>query len=583
MPDPARVSLAFAALLAALPFLFPEHRPPFPSFYDEWVAVSLAALAVAAMLTARRSGKEVLPDLAVWLLLFAAWLALQAALREPAYPQLPIAGIAYLLTAAQLAWLGHALAERCGTQRVVDILAWAILAGAIANAAIGILQFYGVPRFLTGFIATTPGPRIVGHVGQANLFADYMALGQAALLYLVARDRLRGPLWWSVAALLVLSSAYTQSRSAILFSLWIYAAAFSLRHRGAPWKRLARHAGILVLGTLAAMAVVRVSALDRLSGIAGEPRLALWALAWQLFADSPWLGVGWGEFAGAAFGAGLPPLLGVHDGRWTSAHNVVLQALAEAGVIGAALVLIAAVRWWRRAWTDLRSAPTLPLWWVTAAVGTISLHALLEEPLSYAHVLGLAALVAGIASRTTLKFPAVPMRVCLLAANLGAFAALAWSLFDYQRFDRAYVVASGRTLASAEEVAAAVEELRALAHGPLGAQVAPWLFQSLAPANEDPAALVAMGERALRRSPTPEVIARNAAALARAGRLAEATRLVEHALETLPGRRARLESALERAGFPSAPRGALPPPRARRERRAAPPRRPPAARRLPPR
>jgi O-antigen ligase len=547
LADPARVSLAFAALLAALPFLFPEHRPPLRSFYDEWVGAGLAMLAVAAFLAARRPGKESVPDLSVWLLLFAGWLALQAALRPPAYVQLPIAGVAYVLLAAQLAWLGHALAGRFGVQRVVDTLAWALLAGAVANAAIGIVQFYGVPRMLGGFIGTASGPRIVGHVGQANLFAEYVALGQAALLYLVARELLRGPWWWGAAALLVLSSAYTQSRSAVLFSLWICALAFSLRHRGPPWQRLARHAAILALATLAAMALLRVSALDRFSDFAAEPRLALWALAWRLFAGSPWLGVGWGEFAGAAFAAGLPALPTGYV--WTSAHNIVLQLLAETGLIGAAVVLIALLRWWARACIDLRSRPTLPSWWIVAAAGTIGLHALVEEPLSYAHVLCLAALVAGIASGTSLKLPAVPLRAGLLAANLAALAALAWSLLDYQRFERAYVVASGRTLATAEEVAAALEDLRVAARGPLGAQVAPRLYLSLPP-GDDPAATLAMGERVLRRWPSSQVVARHAAA----------------------------REQLERSRSPSAPPGAPPRPRARRERRAAPRRRLPGAR-----
>jgi len=558
LPDPARVSLAFAALLAALPFLFPEHRPPLPSFYDEWAGAALATLAVVAFLPTWLLDKDPVPDLAVWLLLFAGWLALQAALRPPAYAQLPIAGVAYVLLAAQLAWLGHALAGRFGAQRVVDILAWAILAGALANAAIGILQFYGVARFLSSFIATTSGPRIVGHVGQANLFAGYLALGQAALLYLVARDLLRGTWWWGAAALLALSSACTQSRSAILFSLWICALAFSLYHRGPPWPRLARQAAILTLATLVVMALIRVSALDRLSAVAGEPRFALWALAWRLFAESPWLGVGWGEFAGAAFAAGLPALLATHEVVWTSAHNIILQLLAETGLIGAAVILAAALRWWARAWIDLRSSPTLPQWWIVAAVGTMSLHALVEEQLWYAHVLCLAALVAGIASATTVKFPAVRVRLCLLAANLAAYAALAWSLFDYQRFDRAYVVATGRTLATTEEASAALRDLRAAARGPLGAQVAPWLYRSLPP-GEDPAAALAMGERVMRRWPSPQVIARHAAA----------------------------RELLERSRSPSSPSGAPPPPRARREGRAAPRRplpgaRPPTRRRAAP-
>ncbi len=556
----------FAALLAALPFLFPEHRPPLPSFYDEWLGVSLATLAATAFLLAWRSGKGAVPDLAVWLVLFAGWLALHAALREPAYPQLPIAGIVYVLVAAQLVWLGHALAHRFGAERVADVLAWAILAGAMANAAIGITQFYGVPDALIGLIGTTPGSRIVGHVGQANLFADYVALGQASLLYLVARNRLRGAGWWIAGALVVLASAYAQSRSAILFSLWIYALAFCLRGRGPLWQRIARHAGGLFLATLAAMVAIPrlhhaigfqspMFALDRLvdyQAMYTEPRPAVWALAWQLFADSPWLGVGWGEFAGAAFYAGLPPALGVHDALWTSPHNVFLQLLAEAGLIGAALILIASLRWWSHAWTDLRSAATLSLWWIACVVGTISLHALVEQPLWYAHVLGLAALVAGVASRTALNFSAVPVRGALMAANLLVAAVLAWTLFDYQRFDRAYVIASGRTLAPAEQVSAAVEELQAASHGPLGAQVAPWLYQSLPFGAGDPTATLTMGERALRRWPSAQIIARHAATLALAGQQASATKLVEHAFDTLPAGRWRLETALERLRSSSA-------------------------------
>ena len=544
--DPARISLALAALLAALPFLFPEHRPPLRSFYDEWVGAGLATLAIVAFLPAWRSNRDAVPDLSVWLVLFAGWLGLQAVLRPPAYVQLPIAGVAYVLLAAQLAWLGHALAARFGAERVVDVLAWALVAGALANAVIGILQFYGVPRFLSGFIGTNSGPRIVGHVGQANLFAEYVALGQAALLYLVARGLLRGNWWWGAAALLVLSSAYTQSRSAILFSLWIFLLAFSLRYRGPPWRRLALHAGILALATLVAMALTRVSAFDRFSGMAGEPRLALWALAWRLFAGSPWLGVGWGEFAGAAFSAGLAPPLQIPGAVWTSAHNIVLQLLAETGLIGAAVVLIAALHWWAKAWTDLRGSPTLPQWWIVAAAGAISLHALLEEQLWYAHVLCLAALIAGIASGATLKLSTLPMRAGLAAASLAALVALAWSLFDYQRFDRAYVVATGRTLATAEEVSAALRDLRAAASGPLGAQVAPWLYLSLPP-GEDPAAALAMGERVMRRWPSSKVVARQA-------------------------------ELLERSRVPSAPSSAPPRPRVRRERRAAPRRPLPAAR-----
>jgi O-antigen ligase len=543
-----RIPLALAALLGALPFLFSEHRLPLPSFYDEWLGAALATLAGITFCFSRKRDREALPELSLWLALFAGWLALQAVLREPAYLQLPAAGIVYVLLAAQAAWLGRALAERHGDERVVDVLAWTIFAGATLNAAIGILQFYGVPEVLRGVIATPAGPRSIGHVGQANLFTEYIALGQASLLYLVARERLRGIWWWGPALMLVLASAYSLSRSAIVFSCWIFAAAFWLRSRGPQWQRLARHAGALALASvIAALAIPRLhdAVEDRILALQ-DARPAAWALAWRLFADSPGLGVGWGEFAGAAFRAGLGPALGAHDNLWTSPHNLFLQLAAEAGVIGVGLILLAALRWGHRVWIDLRHRATLPAWWVAAAAGTIGLDALIQYPLWYAHVLVLAALIAGIASRSVASVPAAPLRLGLLAAGALAGTLLIWALRDYQRFDRAYVTASGRTLAPATEVSAALDELRALAHGPLGAQVAPWLYAS------DPAASQAAGERALRRWPSPQVIARHAVALELSGQRAAADQLLDFAFRTQPASRARLERALEQQRSASA-------------------------------
>ena len=458
-----------------LPFLFAEHRAPLPSFYDEWLGAVLALLAVLAFLLSR-SGKDSLPDLSLWLAAFAAWLAIQALMRQPAFVQLSLAGIVYLLLAALAAWLGRALVETHGAERVADALAGAVLVGATLNASIGIVQFYGVPVVLDSFIAS-PGRRIAGHVGQASLFAQYLALGQASLLYLVARGRLRAPWWWGIAALLVLASACSQARAAIPFALLSFILALLLRNQGS----LARHAGVLVLASvIAALAIPRLheGVVDRFFQAHAEPRPALWALAWRLFADSPWLGVGWGEFAGAAFRAGLPPELGALNVIWTSPHNLFLHVAAEAGVVGLVLVFLAVLRWGHHAWGELRAAAALPTWWSAALVGTIVLDALVGYPLWYAHVLVLAALVAGVGARAALRLPDWPLRTALATMSALALALLAWTLHDYQRFDRAYVVASGRTLAPAAEVSAALAELRALERGPLGALAAPWTLES---------------------------------------------------------------------------------------------------------
>lgn len=551
--DSARISLGLAAVLGAAPFLLPEHRPPILSFYDEWLGLALAAAAVLAFaLDRHRLQERPLPEWSLWLLAFAGWLGVQSLLREPAYAQLPLAGILYVLFAAQLAWLGRALALRFGAAAVVDVLAACILAAAGLNAAIAMLQFYGLAAAVPG-VGHNAG-QITGHVGQRNLLADFLAWGVASLLYLQLRGRLgAGAL---CAALLVLGSAYTQSRSALLFSAWLALLTLLLAREGAPWRRTSVKAGLIFLSTMAAMLALPLVhellglqrgqfALDRMvdaEGLRVEARPAAWALALRLFVAQPWLGVGWGEFAGAAFEAGLPPQLAAQTSVWSSPHNLPLHVLAEAGLPGAALLLLGAARWWLQAWRSLRRHPEPAQCWAVAGVGIACLHALLEYPLWYAHFLCLAALASGIATAGSLEVRATPVRRTLLAGNAFVFALLLWALADYWRFDQAYLAATGHTLAPEHARATALAELRAVSDGPLGAQARPWRF-GWAPAGGEAPPTIAEGERALRRSPRPLVIARQAESLARAGERQRAERLLDHAARQLPDGPQQLERA----------------------------------------
>ena len=271
---------------------------------------------LAFALARPRANEQPLPELSLWLLAFAGWLLVQSLLREPAYPQLPLTGMLYVLFAAQLAWLGRALALRFGATAVVDVLAGSILAAAGLNAAIAMLQFYGFADTVPG-LGYNPG-QITGHVGQRNLLADFLGWGVASLLYLQARGRLGPAAGALCGALLVLGSAYTQSRSALVFSSWLAFLSLMLVRAGAPWRQSAVRAALLCLSTVAVMLALPhlhellglqrgLFALDRLvdaEGLRVEARPAAWLLALRLFAEQPWLGVGWGEFAGAAFEVG---------------------------------------------------------------------------------------------------------------------------------------------------------------------------------------------------------------------------------------------------------------------------------------
>ena len=99
---------------------------------------------------------------------------------------------------------------------------------------------------------------------------------------------------------------------------------------------IAAHVVVPALNGALALGNASEGALDRLlpsAAINYAPRLGIWQLAWRLFAAAPLTGVGIGEFAGAAFRAGLDPSLTQFGNQvWTSPHNLPLQLLAETGV-----------------------------------------------------------------------------------------------------------------------------------------------------------------------------------------------------------------------------------------------------------
>ena len=156
--------------------------------------------------------------------MFALFLAAQALVGTPAYPQLPLLGALYVLYAALLVWLGAQLAASAGIERAAGVLAACLLAGALANAAAGVIQFYGRPALLEDIVAELHhGPQhngAYGNIAQANLYANYLALGGTALLFLWQRRSLRTPYALAAAVLLACAGALSGSRSALLYALW---------------------------------------------------------------------------------------------------------------------------------------------------------------------------------------------------------------------------------------------------------------------------------------------------------------------------------------------------------------------------
>src|SRR5258708_23085310 len=85
--------------------------------------------------------------------------------------------------------VGGKLRGGVGIARVAAVLATFLLAGALANSLAGVMQFYGRPKLFEDVVAELHGNRAYGNIAQANLYANYLALGEGALLVLWLRER----------------------------------------------------------------------------------------------------------------------------------------------------------------------------------------------------------------------------------------------------------------------------------------------------------------------------------------------------------------------------------------------------------
>lgn len=543
------MSLLLAGSLCLLPFLVPYHQQPFLSFFPEWLAVALGVAAVLALLTGR--GSTPLPAPARWLIAFALFLALRATRSDPAYPQLSVLAALYVLYAVLMIWLGAQLAAALGIRKVAMVFAVFLLAGALANAAAGVIQFYGRPALLEDFIAELYGARAYGNIAQANLYADYLALGEGALLFLWLRGRLRSIYALAALALLVLGSALTSSRSVVLYAL-SYAALtlFTVRAREPVEARRMRLAACVLAGAAFAayFAVPWVNSalhagphFDRalpLPGEYAEPRIGAFVLALRSFVSAPLLGTGIGGFAGSAYEQGLDASMTRFGEVWTSPHNLPLHLLAETGLVGTFLALGGLCAFGVQIVRRYREDPRLELWWFAAAVVIVLIHSTIEFPLWSAHFLGVTALLLGASTR--------PHRApsSASAGSIGAAAVcialsvvLALLLRDYIRLDLARITGTTTTLAPAAQAQRDAETMRGLTQGLWSPLAERWILLGAPLDGKNLVHKLAMSERVAHSWPSSAIIVRHAVFLALDGRGSDASAVLERSLRTFPERR----------------------------------------------
>ena len=539
------ISLALAGLMWVLPFLHYRHQYPLTTFYQEWWSALLGVLALGVLAARDYWQQPQVPRIAQLPIALLGVVLLQWGLGKIIYFDQALLYTLYLLFAALLMLLGARLRECFGMTRLAQVLAICLLLGAEISALLGVLQHFRWRTPLDPVVVMKVSSSVFGNIAQPNHFANYIALGLISLGLLHQQQRLKAGYVAALAVPLLLVMTLSGSRSSWLYLAMTSGLAWWWGRHDAAQRPLLRYSLLLLAGfglmhlfvQLPFMegASARVDTMQRLFGDAatGSIRLYLWREAGLMFLQSPWLGVGFGQFAWHHFQ--LLPVLqpGNIAGLYNNAHNVIFQLAAEAGMPGL-LALFGALGVW------LYGLRRMPLdaahWWGSAALGVLAIHSLLEYPLWYTYFVAVAAMLLGMLDQTRYQLELRNMgRLSVMAVLLLGMLTLLQLRSGYRQLEDVLQI---RPVSAAGQ--SAFERTRdGLVDIHRGSLLSPYaeLFMSslIEVKDEHLKEKLELNTRVMRFVPIGRVVYRQALLLAHAGQQEEARDMLEQAIWSYPG------------------------------------------------
>ncbi|MCP3724832.1 Wzy polymerase domain-containing protein [Paraburkholderia sp. CNPSo 3272] len=471
------LTFVLLALALTLPYAVVNHTYPIPTFYAEFVALTLYVLMGAATLLLvrpARTGEEFAsPTVALVPLFFGLLLIVQTFALPLAEPSMNWLGAGYLLAAFLVTHAGYTITRARLMRSALVWGAFALQFGGLFAVFTQVIQLFHLETKVTPLVVAyniTVERRPFGNMAQANHLATYIAFAMAGAMYLVLTRRLNILLWGVLTAIYSGGLALTVSRGpwlqmGVIFVAGLWIALTGCRSeadegRGALSQGLGSAAGsgrkaagvrawvipvVLVLIFFGMNAFARwanvhygldlaQSAAERMKDASQiAPRLALWRYGWTMFKSHPVLGVGWGDFPMHQFEL-VRSLGGVEIAN--NAHDIFLDLLAKTGIVGLAIVVIGLVAWLVR---GLRAPHTAERVFGFMLIGVLVMHALVEYPQQYMFFLLPAMFVFGLLETKPLRV--VPSRVSLgvyAVVVFGGVAALYPVLRDYNRAEVLY-------------------------------------------------------------------------------------------------------------------------------------------------
>ncbi|MDQ1393885.1 MAG: exopolysaccharide production protein ExoQ [Acidimicrobiaceae bacterium] len=327
-PEPLTVRLSFWALVifaATVPLEGIQHLGPLGSAPRAAGLLSSALIVVAliAALPPRRMERTFffLGAFVVWVVLSNLWTTVPSNTLSRTFTYLQLLGMAWIM------WQQLGTTEKCR---------W-LMRGYVAGAGLGCLytvitrkpHTHGVARFA---------------VGDPNSFGVYVVIGivMAYHLFLAARDRRARLMYVAFMLLGVLAVFLTVSRTAVIV-LGVAGVITIIDRRTLTPLRVAGLVSVVLVAIVVVIKTVTTRQLGRIGTIQTaaqtglDQRTTYWRLAFNTFSQHPLLGVGANAFRDQAV---------LITGISRVAHNSFLGVLADMGIVGLALFMLALASAW---------------------------------------------------------------------------------------------------------------------------------------------------------------------------------------------------------------------------------------------
>jgi len=560
----AYISLALAGLMWTLPFLLYRHRLPLTTYDQEWLSVLLGVFA-ATLLLARDYWQQPEMPRIVQLpvaLIAVAWL--QWGLGKIVYFDQALLYSMYFLFAALMMLLGARLRDCFGMARLAQVLAIFLLIGAELNALVGVQQHYRWFPLLDSVVVSKTSSGVYGNLAQTNHFANYIAMGLASLGLLHLQHRLKAGYVAILAVPLLWVMTLSGSRSSWAYLLLLVGLTWWWVRRDIGLRPLLRYSLLLIVGfglmhlimqlsfSFSAAPGGSVTTVQRMLADetgSGSIRLYLWREAGLIFTQSPWLGVGFGQFAWHHFQ--LMPVLQPNyiTGLYNNAHNLVLQLAAETGIAGL-LGLFVPMGVWAYGlhkryaiFTHSSSLENDPRhtalgvahWWGFAVLGIQVIHSMLEYPMWYTYFVAVAAVLLGALDETRYRLKLrTTGRLSLAAILLLGMATLAQLHFGHRDLLKAQTIypESMEDRATITRIRGALEEVRKI---PLLSPYAELPLSGYILINGDRIEeKLALNSRVMQFMPIGTTTYRHAMLLAQANQQQQAESMMEKAIWSYP-------------------------------------------------